>query len=159
MLVDSSALNEYRSKEGHGGLGSSEPITHTRGLCLYEWYETIRVGTISRGARGRGGGLTSQSSTMSLRNSNRGGGGGRERRRHVSVTAILVLAGMSWLLTGAVLAHELMHAWLRMEGFGELPPQVEEGLCQLMAYLWLEGQRFQVRASVCCVSRRGQFQG
>ena len=47
---------------------------------------------------------------------------------------------MSRLLTGSILAHEVMHAWLRLSGYPRLPPMVEEGLCQLMATLWLEQQ-------------------
>ena len=145
VLVEHAALNEYRAHEGHeasapGAELAGAPMTHTRGLTLVEQYETIRVGSIRRD---RSGALVSESSAQPLR------GGRREqaRERHVSVTAILVLAGMPWLLTGAVLAHELMHAWLRMEGYRELPPPVEEGLCQLMAYLWLEAQQLQARSS------------
>jgi hypothetical protein len=32
------------------------------------------------------------------------------------VTAILVLFGMPRVLTGSVIAHELMHAWLKLAG-------------------------------------------
>ncbi len=56
------------------------------------------------------------------------------------VTAILVLFGLPWLLTGSILAHETMHAWLRLSGISHLPADVEEGLAQLMALLWLEHQ-------------------
>ena len=56
------------------------------------------------------------------------------------VTAILVLYGLPWLLTGSILAHETMHAWLRLSGVSHLPADVEEGLAQLMALLWLEHQ-------------------
>ena len=58
----------------------------------------------------------------------------------VQVTAILVLYGFPWLLTGTILAHECMHAWLRLRGVTQLPLQTEEGLCQLMGLLWLEAQ-------------------
>lgn len=58
----------------------------------------------------------------------------------VQVTAILVQYGLPWLLTGSILAHELMHAWLRLAGLTQLSLDVEEGLCQLMALLWLEHQ-------------------
>ena len=58
----------------------------------------------------------------------------------VQVTAILVLYGLPWLLTGTILAHECMHAWLRLRGITRLPLQTEEGLCQLMGLLWLESQ-------------------
>jgi len=53
------------------------------------------------------------------------------------VTAILVLAGMPRVFASAILAHECMHAWLRLSGTSSLDPQIEEGLCQLMAVLWL----------------------
>lgn len=33
-----------------------------------------------------------------------------------------------------------MHAWLRMKHVAGLNPTVEEGLCQLMAYVWLDQQ-------------------
>lgn len=109
-LVEDSALNGHRASSGSLAGG---PITHTRGICLAEQYDTFRMGW--------------------------------HTGRRVDVTAILVLSGLPALLTGAVLAHELMHAWLRMEGFRDLPPAVEEGLCQLMAYLWLEAQTPEVR--------------
>lgn len=65
------------------------------------------------------------------------------------MTAILVLFGLPWLLTGSILAHETMHAWLRLGGISQLNPEVEEGLAQLMALLWLEHQAPQpVRALV-----------
>lgn len=119
MLVEHSALNEARAAEGHCGSAVQAPITHTRGICLVEQYDLFRAGGL----------LTPE-----------------RRERQVDITAILVLSGMPWLLTGAVLAHELMHAWLRMEGYRELPQHVEEGLCQLMAYLWLEAQTVKVRS-------------
>ncbi len=51
-----------------------------------------------------------------------------------------MLYGLPWLLTGTILAHECMHAWLRLRGITRLPLQTEEGLCQLMGLLWLESQ-------------------
>ena len=36
------------------------------------------------------------------------------------LTAILVLFGLPWLLTGSTLAHVPMHAWLRLGGISEL---------------------------------------
>lgn len=58
----------------------------------------------------------------------------------LQVTAILVLFGLPYLLTGSILAHECMHAWLRLNGVNHLSLDIEEGLCQLMALLWLEAQ-------------------
>ncbi len=59
--------------------------------------------------------------------------------------AVQVVYGLPRLLTGSILAHEVMHAWLRLSGCTRLPEQVEEGLCQLMALLWLEAQADKVR--------------
>ena len=59
----------------------------------------------------------------------------------MQVTAILVQSGLSRLLTGSIIAHEVMHAWLRYRHVRELSLDVEEGLCQLMASLWLDSQR------------------
>ena len=68
----------------------------------------------------------------------------------VQVTAILVLYGLPWLLTGTILAHECMHAWLRLRGITQLPLQTEEGLCQLMGLLWLESQDLsKQQVSIC----------
>jgi hypothetical protein len=55
--------------------------------------------------------------------------------------------GLPRLLTGCIIAHELMHAWLRMRNITGLAPQVEEGLCQLMAMLWLDKQHDQLSVS------------
>ena len=49
----------------------------------------------------------------------------------------MVLAGLPRVMAGAILAHECMHAWLRLSGVTHMQPQLEEGLCQLMAALWL----------------------
>ncbi|KAL2348461.1 hypothetical protein Fmac_002461 [Flemingia macrophylla] len=51
--------------------------------------------------------------------------------RRCEVTAILVLYGLPRLLTGSILAHEMMHAWLRLKGYPNLSPEVEEGICQI----------------------------
>jgi hypothetical protein len=129
MLVQHAALNDYSAQEGRSS-SAGAPVTHTRGICLSEWHETIEVAALGKDQAGLPVWLTQQVPLT--------------RQRRVSVTAILVLSGMAWMLTGAVLAHELMHAWLRMEGFEHLPQQVEEGMCQLMAYLWLEAQQPKV---------------
>lgn len=58
-----------------------------------------------------------------------------------TVQCLLVLYGQPRLLAGSIVAHELTHAWLRMAGVARLDDaSLEEGLCQLLAYLWLEAQ-------------------
>lgn len=70
----------------------------------------------------------------------------------LQVTAILVLYGLPWLLTGSILAHECMHAWLRLRGVTRLPLETEEGLCQLMALLWLEAQDLSKKQVTFCTA-------
>ncbi|XP_056168253.1 protein DA1-related 1-like isoform X4 [Syzygium oleosum] len=57
-----------------------------------------------------------------------------------NVNAILILYGLPRLLTGSNLAHEMMHAWLLLEGYPKLSPEVEEGICQVLAYMWLNSE-------------------
>lgn len=34
----------------------------------------------------------------------------------------------------------MMHAWLRLNGYPNLRPDVEEGICQVLAHMWLESE-------------------
>ena len=134
MLVENSGLNEACDREGRSGAidGLQQgPATHTRGLCLIERVSSVRTGRIARDDHS--GALTSTSEMVPLRVD-----------RNTTIVAILVLAGLPRVVTGAVIAHELMHAWLREHGIRKLSEQVEEGLCQLMSYLWLESQQLEV---------------
>ncbi|KAF8393959.1 hypothetical protein HHK36_020161 [Tetracentron sinense] len=56
------------------------------------------------------------------------------------VTVIMVLFGFPRLLTGSILAHELMHAWLNLEGYSTVSRDVKEGICQVLAHMWLESE-------------------
>lgn len=56
------------------------------------------------------------------------------------VNAILVLNGLPRLLTGSILAHEMMHAWLQLEGYPNLSIEVEEGICEVLAHKWLDSE-------------------
>lgn len=122
-LVDDPALNTASTQQGPRADG---PLFHTRGLCLTEYSQTITT-TI----RPAGFTLNSWLPVPEFKEVKKG-------PKKCTVTAILVLAGLPRLLTGCILAHECMHAWLRLSGYEDLPPEVEEGLCQLMALLWLE---------------------
>ncbi|DBA99972.1 TPA: hypothetical protein ACH3X1_013844 [Trebouxia sp. C0004] len=122
MMVESSALNDAEEREGRSGGGHSHgPVFHTRGLTLTVEYSAIQQVVTRDGRR-----LTQPVDLSS--------------RHRFEVTAILVLYGLPWLLTGTILAHECMHAWLRLRGITRLPLQTEEGLCQLMGLLFLESQ-------------------
>ncbi|GAX75548.1 hypothetical protein CEUSTIGMA_g2991.t1 [Chlamydomonas eustigma] len=125
VLVDSKTLNEYSSREGRDSSGG--PIFHVRGLCLATVYRSVPTVVRSFGALG----LNVRSVATPLEH---------QARTTCSVSAILVMYGLPRLLTGCIIAHELMHAWLRMRNVASLDAQVEEGMCQLMALLWLDRQ-------------------
>ena len=111
-LVDDAVLNDA---QGRGGGGHSHGHGQVLGVTLSEERRTVEYGW------------------------------GRQPRvlgtaGHVS--AILVLSGLPRLLCGSVLAHECFHAFVRgVQNVHHLSLDVEEGLAQLMAYLWLERQR------------------
>ncbi|RVW27126.1 Protein DA1-related 1 [Vitis vinifera] len=67
--------------------------------------------------------------------------------RRCEVTAILILYGLPRLLTGSILAHEMMHAWLRLKGYPNLSQDVEEGICQVLAYMWLDSEIYSSAGS------------
>lgn len=50
-----------------------------------------------------------------------------------------VIYGYPHLKTGSIIAYECMRAYLRFSVHLPLAPIVEEGLCRLVALLWLEG--------------------
>ncbi|KAL0461511.1 UNVERIFIED_CONTAM: protein DA1-related 1 [Sesamum latifolium] len=121
LLVERQALNEAMEGEKNG----HRHMPETRGLCLSE--EQI-VRTISRRPK-IGGYRIIDMFTEPYR-----------LVRKCEVTAILVLYGLPRLLTGSILAHEMMHAWLRLKGYPTLSPNVEEGICQVLAHMWLDSE-------------------
>eukprot|EP00250_Pteridium_aquilinum_P010539 c19461_g1_i1 orf=618-1982(-) len=122
LLVERQALNEAIEGEREG----QHHMPETRGLCLSE---EQTVNTIFRRPR-----IGAGNRFIELRT------GPTKLTRQCEVTAILVLYGLPRLLTGSILAHELMHAWLRLNGFRNLHPEVEEGICQVVAHMWLESE-------------------
>lgn len=34
----------------------------------------------------------------------------------------------------------MMHAWLRLQGYPNLKPEIEEGICQVLAHMWLKSK-------------------
>ncbi|KAG6590490.1 Protein DA1-related 1, partial [Cucurbita argyrosperma subsp. sororia] len=57
----------------------------------------------------------------------------------------------SRLLTGSILAHEMMHAWLRLKGYPNLKPEVEEGICQVLAHMWVGFRDVFHPGKWCCL--------
>ncbi|GMH89099.1 hypothetical protein TL16_g11356 [Triparma laevis f. inornata] len=135
LSVDFNTLNEKNSRGGSAHMGQGGPIT--RGLCLTETEgEGLMMPQLSFDPRQNG--FSMQHRHFSFGQST------------AHVTAILVLSGLPKLLTGSILAHEAIHAWLKLhpgyltlinrtggEGFNR---QSEEGVCQLVAHLYLASQ-------------------
>ncbi|CAN1257313.1 Protein DA1-related 2 [Linum perenne] len=107
-------------------------MPETRGLCLSEEQTVTSVQRRPRIGGHRLVGMRTQPQKLI---------------RRCEVTAILVLYGLPRLLTGAILAHELMHGWLRLKGYRNLNPEVEEGICQVLSYMWLESEVFSSYSS------------
>ncbi|KAG7941633.1 hypothetical protein I3843_16G054800 [Carya illinoinensis] len=122
LLVERQALNEAREGEKNGHYH----VPETRGLCLSE---EQTISTVSRRPRIGAGNRAMNMITEPFK-----------LRRHCEVTAILILYGLSRLLTGSILAHEMMHAWLRLKGYPSLSQDVEEGICQVLAHMWLDSK-------------------
>ncbi|XP_042433179.1 protein DA1-related 1-like [Zingiber officinale] len=122
LLVERQALNEAMEGEKNG----THHLPETRGLCLSE--EQIIRTVLKRPIMGPGNRL------IDLKT------GPHRLVRRCEVTAILILYGLPRLLTGSILAHEMMHAWLRLKGYRSLNPEVEEGICQVLGHMWLDSE-------------------
>ncbi|PPS18875.1 hypothetical protein GOBAR_AA01679 [Gossypium barbadense] len=112
LLVERQALNEAIVGEKNG----YHHMPETRGLCLSEEQTVTSILKRPRIGGRQLIGMRTQPQKLT---------------RKCEVTAILVLYGLPRLLTGAILAHELMHGWLRLKGYRNLNPEVEEGICQV----------------------------
>ncbi|XP_039004219.1 protein DA1-related 2-like [Hibiscus syriacus] len=121
LLVERQALNEAIVGEKNG----YRHMPEIRGLCLCE---EQTVSSILKRPRIGGRHLIGMRTRP------------QKLTRKCEVTAILVLYGLPRLLTGAILTHELMHGWLRLKGYRNLNPEVEEGICQVLSYMWVESE-------------------
>jgi hypothetical protein len=121
LLVERHALNEAIV----GEKGGIHHMPETRGLCLSEEQTVTSILRRPKIGGHQFIGMRTQPQKLT---------------RRCEVTAILVLYGLPRLLTGAILAHELMHGWLRLKGFRNLNPEVEEGICQVLSHMWLESE-------------------
>ncbi|KAE8685377.1 Protein DA1 [Hibiscus syriacus] len=129
LLVERQALNEAMEGEKNG----HHHLPETRGLCLSE---EQTVTTVLRRPRIGAGYRFIDMITEPHR-----------LIRRCEVTAILILYGLPRLLTGSILAHEMMHAWLRLKGYPNLSPEVEEGICQVLAHMWLDSEIYAASGS------------
>jgi len=69
------------------------------------------------------------------------------------VLGLYLLGGMSRVHAAKVMAHELTHVYLAQHKFFNLPLEVEEGLCEIVSYLWLANQITQVQDHTSAVPR------
>ncbi|KAA8531788.1 hypothetical protein F0562_006495 [Nyssa sinensis] len=122
LLVERQALNEAMEGEKNG----HHHLPETRGLCLSE---EQTISTISRRPKIEAGYQIINMFTEPYR-----------LIRRCEVTAILILYGLPRLLAGSILTHEMMHAWLRLKGYPNLSPDIEEGICQVVAHMWLDSE-------------------
>ncbi|GAB4847095.1 Protein DA1- 1, variant 2 [Ancistrocladus abbreviatus] len=122
LLVERQALNEAMEGEKNG----HHHLPETRGLCLSEEQTVSRI--LRRPRIGAGNRIIDMITEP------------YRLIRRCEVTAILILFGLPRLLTGTILAHEMMHAWLRLNGYPNLSPEVEEGICQVLAHMWLDSE-------------------
>ena len=136
-LVDEAEIRRRVAACAPGGASPAQPAGEARGLCLGETTAALRVVSARRGGEEGSGGGEDIGEGVGVRV--------EEKQvtlvRRGSVSAVLVLFGLPWLLTGAVLAHEFVHAHLRLSACRRLDPVVEEGLCELASWLFLEWQR------------------
>ena len=133
IAVSHSTLNAKSHSSNH----VSSTTSTTRGLCLSETQvQTFRSPSFAYS----GSSLLPSFSDVSV-----GGGASTE------VTAVLCLSGLPSDLSASIVAHEAVHAWLKLHpsygrlvvarrhrGASPIEPQVEEGCCQLVASLYLE---------------------
>ncbi|OQR96213.1 hypothetical protein ACHHYP_20824 [Achlya hypogyna] len=113
LLVDFETLNAH-THDHHANLPREAKGPAVYGVCLSEVRYVRHIAR--RGAQER----------MQL----------SDRR----VNAILILHGLPYDMTAYILAHEATHAYLKLrpEFPAHLPPKVEEGVCNLMGYLFLQ---------------------
>lgn len=60
------------------------------------------------------------------------------------INSLQVLYGLPLEHLGGVLAHELGHVWLFLNNYPALPEKLEEGVCELMAWYWLQNQESEL---------------
>lgn len=128
-LVESSVLNEQCNahKRTKALMNGNKPVeSHvTRGLCLSEVSQIKHMGRTGKHAVPR---------VVSI-----------EKTR--SVNAILILHGLPYDLTASVLAHEATHAFIKLsDNFPDkIPPKIEEGICQLLSFMFLKYKQIMKR--------------
>lgn len=73
------------------------------------------------------------------------------------IKALVIKFGMPYVHMGATMAHEMMQAWFYLNGVTELEMRVEEGICNLMRYMWM-GWFCSTGADLLCKTSDEQVQ-
>lgn len=146
QLVDAAEMQRCGSGAGLPRAADPHaPIMHTRGLCISTiTHGQVRIVKVQQDQSGRLGVADEQARQVQKYTM-------RWQTIAGNVKALLILVGMATPTASSVIAHEMMHAWLCQNGFRgskQLSRQVEEGLCQLMAHLWLTQRPFPVRMHI-----------
>lgn len=138
LIVGHDVLNEQQRCEHTGHEGSEQIMT--RGLCLSEHQRGFKFMVPSfRFDRKRTSLLPTDAATsghtyFQIPDAT-------QSNPNATVTAILCLSGLPADLTASILAHEATHAWIKLnpnfDPTHPIPPQVEEGCCQLISMLFL----------------------
>jgi hypothetical protein len=145
LAVDLGCLNNSQRINTFGHHDATTTIC--RGLTLSTTQTMLRYRALAPGAPAPWGAASGKGGTTP-----NGGQGQREFRFAIpslssvahtlkNVTAVLVLSGLPRHVMAAILAHEAMHVWCKLSSQMtqcELPHMVEEGLCQLVSFKYLE---------------------
>ena len=136
LVVGYDALNEQIQNSAHNG--SSQIMT--RGLCLSEHQSGRRI-ALHRMRFNRNNKSFTPSDAEAQGYTYFQVPDASKINPHSSITAILCMSGLPSDLTASILAHEATHAWIKLHPNFDvtkpIPLKVEEGCCQLMAYLFL----------------------
>lgn len=73
------------------------------------------------------------------------------------IKALVLKFGTPYVHMGATMAHEMMQAWFYLNGVTELEMRVEEGICNLMRYMWM-GWFCSTGADLLCKTSDEQVQ-
>ncbi|KAJ0239034.1 Powdery mildew resistance protein [Hirschfeldia incana] len=140
LLVEKQALNKAEEEE----MIAYQHEVVTRGICLSKNQIVTSVSVRPRMGRNKQLiGLVTESQRVVS---------------ECEVTAILVLYGLPRLLTGYILAHEMMRAYLRLNGYRNLNKVMEEGICQVLAHMWLESQTYATTTDTSMKGECGGFE-
>jgi len=132
LIVPHDALNSQLQHSNHQG---SNQIM-TRGLCLSEHQRGLNIRLPSLRFDRKAGSFAEERGHTYFEIP-----GSHKTNPNSTVTAILCLSGLPSDLSTSILAHEATHAWIKLHPSFDpsrpIPPQVEEGCCQLVAMIFL----------------------